>query len=389
MSGGADVIVVGGGIVGCACAYELAKHGATVTLLEYGKTGMQATNAAAGMLAPLGEAHGPGPMLDFGARALRGYPRLAEELEAAAGFSVELRIDGILRVAFTDEQADALERHARWQREMGFDATPLDGSACREIEPRLSERVAGGVFSPSEGSVSNQLVALALERAAVAHGAHIVQRAPVTRFLRAGGRISGVIAGGDRYQAATVVLAAGARSGQLAAKAGVALPVFPVRGQMIALGGMRAPIAHPVWGPDGYLVPRANGLVFAGSTVERVGFRRRTTRDGLRRIRATAAALVPQLGAAQVRFEWAGLRPGSEDGLPIIGPVPGADGLVAATGHFRNGILLGPLTGALVADGIVSGRWDAALAAFAPTRFARGVPGEAGATSTARMPAPR
>jgi len=138
---------------------------------------------------------------------------------------------------------------------------------------------------------------------------------------------------------------------------------------MVALGGMRAPIRSIVWGPTGYLVPRANGLVFAGATVEDVGFRRRTTKAGIRRLRTMAARLVPQLGAATVQFEWAGLRPGTTDALPIIGPVPGIENLVAATGHYRNGILLGPLTGRVVAEGIVRADWSGAPPAFAPGRF--------------------
>jgi glycine oxidase len=167
-----------------------------------------------------------------------------------------------------------------------------------------------------------------------------------------------------------VVLAAGARSGQLAAKLHAPVPVRPVRGQMVALGGMLAPVRHIVWGPDGYVVPRANGIVFAGATVEDVGFRRRTTKDGIRSLRAMASALVPQLAAATAQFEWAGLRPGTPDALPIIGPVPGFENLVATTGHYRNGILLGPLTGKLVARGITSGEWDALLEPFTPARFA-------------------
>ncbi|MHB8378023.1 MAG: glycine oxidase ThiO [Dehalococcoidia bacterium] len=367
---GGDVVIVGGGIVGCACAYELAKRGARAVLLEYGTTGMQATNAAAGMLAPLTETHEPGPLLEFGVRALRAYPRLIEELQAACGFDLELRLDGILNVAFDDEQATTLRRRYAWQREMGFPLEWLDGATCRELEPRLSARAVAGVFSPSEGSVSNQMVALALARGALAHGAVIHERAGVRSFERRDGRVTGVRTAAARYECETVVLAAGARSGQLAARLGIDLPVRPVRGQMIALGGMRTPVRHIVWGPGGYLVPRANGIVFAGATVEDVGFRRRTTAAGVRGLRAMASALVPQLAAATVHFAWAGLRPGSADGLPMIGPLPGYENAFAATGHFRNGILLGPLTGELVADGLLSGDWSGVPAAFAPARFA-------------------
>jgi glycine oxidase len=364
-----DVVVVGGGIVGCACAYELAKRGARVTLLEYGKPGMQATNAAAGMLAPLIEADGVGPMLRFGAQALREYADGVAEVERACGFDVEYRPHGILKAAFDEASAERLRRRFAWQREQGFPIEWLDGDLCRELEPRLSGRVVAGVFSAAEGSVSNQLLALGLERAAIALGADIRSRTPVTGFRTRAGRVTAVRAGGDEFGCDAVVLAAGARSGQIAAKLGARVPVRPVRGQMIALGGMSAPIRHIVWGPDGYLVPRANGLVFAGATVEDVGFRRRTTKSGLRALRSMATALVPQLAAAALHFEWAGLRPGTPDAMPIIGPVAECTNVAAATGHYRNGILLGPLTGRVVARGVLEGDWSGVPPEFAPSRF--------------------
>jgi len=370
-----DVVVVGGGIVGCGCAYELAKAGARVTLLEYGKTGMQATNAAAGMLAPLIEAQGPGPMLEFGLRALRAYPAVVEEVQASCGFDVELRLHGILKVAYTEEQLDELHDRLAWQREAGLPIEALDGATCRELEPRLSEEVMGGVFSPAEGGVNNQLMALGLERAAAARGASIRERTPVTGFATKAGRVTAVRSGVAAFACDAVVIAAGARSGQIARQlrggpfGGALLPVEPVRGQMMALGGMRPPVRHVVWGPEGYLVPRANGLVFAGATVERVGFRRRTTKAGLQGLRSMAGRLVPQLSAAAQQFEWAGLRPGTPDELPLIGPVPGWENVAAATGHYRNGILLGPLTGKLVARGVTAGEWGEVAAEFSPARF--------------------
>ncbi len=364
-----DVLIIGGGIIGCACAYELAKRGASVTLLEYGKPGMQATNAAAGLLAPLGESGAPTAILRTGLRALGDYPALVAELRERCGFDVELR-EGILKVAFDEDEAAALQRRFSWQRELGLTLDWLDGAMCRELEPRLSERIVAGVFSAGEAWVSNQLLALALERAARSYGAAIHERAPVARIRRRGGRVAGVAAGGEIYEAPVIVLAAGARSGQIAARMGISLPVFPVRGQMIALGGMQAPIRHAIWGGDGhgYLVPRANGLVFVGATVEHVGFRRRTTKAAVRAMRRMAATLVPQLVAATMPFEWAGLRPGTPDGMPFIGPIADTN-VVAATGHYRNGILLGPLTGKLVAAGILDDDWSEVPVEFSPERL--------------------
>lgn len=393
------IVIIGGGIIGLACAYELQRSGAKVTVLEYGKTGMQATNAAAGMLAPLIEAHADGPMFDLCTQALREFPADVRSLEQQAGFNLELQLDGILKVAFTEDQLEDLRARQQWLAAAGHHLQLLDAADCREAEPRLTDRVVGGLYSPGEGSVSNQLLALAFERAAQSHGAVIRNRAPVTGFRQARakrGPITHVRTPEKDIPCDTVLIAAGARSGQIAAmlpRAGARapspansqrpatsdathqrlptndyLPVRPIRGQMIALGGMSTPIRSIVWGPDGYLVPRANGLVFAGATVEDVGFRRRTTNAGLKQMRTMANTLIPQLNAAKHLFEWAGLRPASPDNLPIIGPLPAYDNVIAATAHYRNGILLSAVTARMVSQAMASNDWSAA-APFAPSRF--------------------
>ncbi|HWQ28434.1 MAG TPA: glycine oxidase ThiO [Dehalococcoidia bacterium] len=368
---GDDVVVAGGGIVGCAIAWALASRGASVTLLERnGRVCLEASNAAAGMLAPLSEADEPGPLLDFSLAALAAYPSAVEDVQAATGIDVEFRRTGILRVALTGEQAEELRRRLEWQRACGLELHELDPFLLRELEPRLTPAVRFGVLSPEEGQVSNQQLTLALARTAEARGARIVTRSPVTGVRVRGGRVRAVRTpagdiGGDRF-----VFAAGAWTGLISRRLRRVAPPRPIRGQMLALGGMVTPIRTIVWGPRGYLVPRANGLVFAGATVEDVGFRRRTTKEGLRRIRRMAEELVPQLRAAAEPFTWYGFRPGSPDGLPIIGGVPGLDNAVVATGHYRNGILLGPLTGQLVASLLLTGEPPPALAPFSPARFA-------------------
>jgi glycine oxidase len=357
----------------------MAKAGARVTLIEYGKTGMQATNAAAGMLAPMIEAHGPGPMFDLGVRALSEMPSLVDELQAQCEFDLELRLDGILKVALDEQQLVKVRNRHDWLSARGHAISMLDLSQCLEAEPRLSERIAGGIYSPGEGSVSNQMLALALERVAIAHGAEIRQQSPVVGFSTTGGRVRGVATPAGQVSCDAVVIAAGARSAQVAGMlqrkahsqkpTAKILPVRPIRGQMVALGGMSCPIRSVVWGPEGYLVPRANGLVFAGATVEDVGFRRRTTKRGIEGLRRMSARLVPQLASAQQHFEWAGLRPGTPDGLPIIGVLHGWENVVAATGHYRNGILLGPITGKLVSAGVLRGDWSETPEEFRPERF--------------------
>jgi glycine oxidase len=318
-------------------------------------------------------------MFDLGTKALSEMPILVEKLQAECAFDIELQLDGILKVAFTDDQLSTLRKRQKWLSSLGLDVQLLDAAQCREAAPKLTGRVTGGIFSPTEGSVSNQLLALALERAAIARGANIRQRTPVTGFRAKPDHITAVRTPNEDIPCDSVVIAAGARSGQIAnilpkrshlSPLTSHLPLRPIRGQMIALGGMSTPIHHVVWGPDGYLVPRANGLVFAGATVEDVGFRRRTTKAGLASIRRMANTLLPQLTAAKHLFEWAGLRPGTPDNLPIIGPLPGWPNVIAATGHYRNGILLGPITGRLVARGITDNDWSETPPEFLPSRFA-------------------
>lgn len=363
------MVIVGGGAIGCAIAYYLSRAGVRATVLDRGRVGMGASNAAAGMLAPLAEAHGPGPMLDLFLASLGMFPALTQELHDATGIDLEYRVTGILRVAFTEEEAQELRKRLEWQQPLGLPLEWLDESMLWEVEPRLSPRVVGGVFSEEEGQVSNQNLTLAFARAAAARGAILREQTPVTSLIMSDGRATAVRTPQGRVAAGYVVLAAGAWTGRLARRLGLDVPVRPVRGQMLALGGMVTPIRSIVWGPRGYLVPRANGLVFAGATVEEVGFRPRTTVRGLREVRRAAIEMVPQLAQAQAQFTWAGLRPGSADELPILGPLPGLENVIVASGHYRNGILLSPITGHLIARAIIEGRVSEALAPFSPTRF--------------------
>jgi glycine oxidase len=363
------VVVVGGGAIGCAIAYYLSRAGVRATVLDRGRIGMEASNAAAGMLAPLAEAHGPGPMLDLFLASLGMFPALTQELHEATGIDLEYRLTGILRVAFSDEEADELRQRLEWQQHLGLPLEWLDGAMLWEVEPRLSPRVVGGLFSEEEGQVSNQNLTLALSRAAAARGATIREHTPVTSLITSDGRATAVRTPQGKVAAGHVVLAAGAWTGRLARRLGLDVPVRPVRGQMLALGGMVTPIRSIVWSRRGYLVPRANGLVFAGATVEEVGFRPRTTLRGLREMRRAAIEMVPQFAQAQAELTWAGLRPGSADDLPILGPLPGLENVIVASGHYRNGILLAPITGRLIAQAIIEGRPSEALAPFSPARF--------------------
>jgi glycine oxidase len=331
---------------------------------------MAATNAAAGILAPLAEFRRPDALVQAGLASLRLYPRWVERLrEDAPDIDVEFALNGVLRVAFDDAELAELRRGLALARGLGVELVELDAALVHEVEPRLNPQVIGGVLCPEEGQVSNQLFTLALSRAARKQGARIMEGCPATGFRTRDGRVMAVRTPQGEFACERVVLAAGPWTRPLAAKLGADVPVYPVRGQMIAMGRMVTPIRHVVWGPRGYILPRANGLVFAGATVEEVGFRFRTTQRGLAQVRRGAFELVPQLRHAREQFTWAGLRPGSPDGLPMLGALPGWENVTVATGHFRNGILLAPITGELIADAVVNGRAPEALAPFDPGRF--------------------
>ncbi|MEX1253626.1 MAG: glycine oxidase ThiO [Dehalococcoidia bacterium] len=367
---GGDVVVVGAGIIGCAIAYELSRRGVSCVVLDSRRLGMAATNAAAGILAPLAEFRRPGALVRAGLESLRLYPTWVERLrEEAPDIDVEFALNGVLRVAFAEDELAELRGGLRYRNELGVELIELDAAQLREAEPRLSDKLIGGVLCPEEGQVSNQLFTLALSRAARKRGARFVEFAPVLGFRRSAGRVTAVRTPKGELACDHLVLAAGAWTRPIARRLGVEVPTYPVRGQMLALGRMMTPIHQPVWGPRGYVLPRANGLVFAGATVEEVGFRIRTTARGLAGVRSAAFELVPQLRHAREHFSWAGLRPGSPDGLPMLGPLPGWENVTLATGHFRNGILLAPFTGELIARAIIEGRPSDALAPFDPGRF--------------------
>jgi glycine oxidase len=361
-----DVIVVGGGVIGCAIACYLAGEGVRVDVIERGEIGGEASGAAAGMLAPLAEVEDDGPFQQLCVDSLRMFPTLVAALREETGIDVEYHASGILRVALSDTEECRLR--ARADCATCLPQHWLSPDDLRSLEPGLSPRVRGGLYSPEEHQVNADRLTQAFARAAAVRGATLRRHTRVERLLTDDGRVTGVRIPDGILAAGHVVLAAGPWSRRLVASLGVDLPVFPVRGQMLALPSKSAP-RHIIWGSDGYLVPKANGLVFAGATVEKVGFRRRTTVAGLRALSAMASTLAPRLSAFAPVDSWAGLRPGSADGLPLLGPLPGWEGITVATGHYRNGILLSPVTGHLIARSVIDGSPDAALAPFSPSRF--------------------
>jgi len=362
-----EVIVVGAGVIGCADAYELARAGASVTLLEGGEVAGQASGAAAGMLIPPPWAAPGGAFRDLCRASLALYPDLVDTVQDETGIDVEYLAAGLLVVVQTEAAAQALRQVAHWRGELLVDLEWVDGEHLRRLEPALSPTLVGAGYSPEQHHVNPGRLTLALARAAVARGARLRQGTRATRLLTRGDRVVAVRAGDGDIATDHVVLAAGPWTRTLARPLGVDLPILPMRGQMLAYGGTK--VRHIIWGDEGYLVPKAGGFLFAGATVEDVGFRARTTARGLAGLRRMARALVPGLRSAPVASAWAGLRPGSPDGLPILGPLPGWRNVSVASGHFRNGVLLAPISGRLIAQHVLEGRTELPLGPFTAGRF--------------------
>ncbi len=366
---GWDVIVVGAGIAGISTARALATGGQRVLVVERRRVGAEASSAAAGMLAAQGEIDGPSPLLELALQARDRHLLLAPELEEETGIGVELSRLGSLHVALTEEDERQLLSRAAWQRGHGLPVEVLGPEDVREAEPNLDRRVRRALFLAGDRRVDNVRLTRALAASAVRRGASLLAGRPVTALLQEEGRVTGVRAGSEAFHAPVVVNAAGAWSGLLAGDPQPP-PVEPVRGQLVAFDLAPALLRHVVCSPRGYVVPRADGRLLAGSTMERAGFDKSVTGGGLRAVLGIAAEIAPCLDEAPVSETWAGLRPGSPDSLPIIGK--GAlQGLFHAGGLFRNGILLGPLVGEVVA-GLVQGRPPSLdLAPFDPARFHR------------------
>ena len=357
-----DVAVVGGGIVGLAVAWRARLRGLSVTVLERGAIGAQcASGVAAGMLAPVSEVEfgeAGRRVLDLGLRSARMWPEFAAELAREAGVEVGLRQSGTLVLARDEDEARALERQLALRESLGLRATRLRASAARELEPALAPTLRLALEAPDDHSVDPRLVLVALRRVCERSGVLVRERAPVAHVELDGsdGPITGaVLATGERVGAGQVVLAAGAWSGEIAGlPAHARVAVRPVKGQILRLRDPAGPglLERVVRFEGGYLVPRGDGRYVLGATVEERGFEERPTVGGVYELLRDARELVPGVLELQIEELSVGFRPSTPDNTPVIGR-GAVDGLVWATGHHRNGILLAPLTAELVAEALV------------------------------------
>jgi glycine oxidase len=360
----ADVLIVGAGIIGCATARELARRGARVRVIESRTVAAGATHASAGILAPYIEAHEGGPLFDLTVRSLSLYDQWIADVRADAAVDVEYERCGTLELATDAASADRLSAlkgmtHFEW----------LDGDAVRALEPSLPPSIVGALRTKDHGYVAVPALTEALEWASLRHGVDVETQRRITAVAPESNRVRVISDDGTSWDAQWVVIAAGSWTGQMGLRDVAARHVRPVRGQLLRVKWQGRPPTHVLWGGACYLVPWRDGTVLVGATVEDAGFDERATAAGVRDLLQAACELLPETLQATFLEARAGLRPATSDGLPIIGPSEVDGRIVYATGHFRNGVLLAPLTARLVSDYILDSRRDPALEVLRPGRF--------------------
>lgn len=370
MARSSDILVIGSGIIGCAVAYELGRRGAAVRVIDDRLPGMGATQASAGMLAPYNEIDEEGAHLELTLRALGLFDTFMTRVAAESGHVVQYHRTGTLTLAFSEDARSRLGRLADLMRHRRIDAELLDaGDVCRE-EPAVSPATVGGLLIPSHGFVAAAELTAALVAAARHHGTTFAV-APRIREIRTQPHGLLVSNGRDTFTAGRVINAAGSWAGQVIIDGAAPAPVRPVRGQLLHLRASAANLRRVTWGDRCYLVPWDDGSLLVGATMEHVGFDEHTTLGGMRELFDGVAGSLRADWRATVVGVRAGLRPGTPDDLPLIGPSVVAPDVMYATGHYRNGVLLAPITAALVADALLEGRVDPILEATRPGRFGR------------------
>jgi glycine oxidase len=365
----ADVLIIGGGVIGCATAYYLAEQGAGVTIIERGEVGGEASGAAAGMLAALSD-EGDRPTLftRLCEDSLRLYEPLLPVL-ADTGIDVRHYRVGVLNLALTQTEAQILRERFGKQRKRLPGLQWLEPEDLRRVEPESNPKSPGGLLLPDQQYVDPLRTTEAMAEAARRLGVTILEGETVSRFVVQSNGVLGARTASGTYEADHVLIAGGPWTGELTQRLGVPLETPPVRGQMLSLEGPPQPLHNMIWGEHAYLVPREDGQTYVGATVENVGFRKHTTTSGLGTLRRGAAGLVPALRDAKQRRAWAGLRPGSADGMPIMGRLPGWSNVWVSTGHLRNGILLAPVAGQMMARSILSDEPVPEMTPLSPRRF--------------------
>jgi glycine oxidase len=362
-----DAVVAGGGVIGASIAFELASEGLSVAVFDAQTPGREASWASAGMISPAPENSTMASLLPISLASVRLYPTFLKRVEELSGKNVGYRKDGALDLFLNGTGQSELDELLALHLGAGLRAEALSGPEAREIEPALTGELRAAVHRPDEASLDNRLLIEAVLEAARHKGAEIFPGNGVKALWTEGTACRGLHLGNGRVEAKWTVIAAGCFSARIEGVAPYA-PVIPAKGQMMALRCDTVHLKKDLWCGHIYLVPRHDGRIIAGSTVEYEGFDRSVTVAGMQKLLTGAINLVPALASARIEETWAGLRPDSPDHLPILGPTD-LDGLLIATGHFRSGILLTPVTARLIRDWVTTQKVSEDWAPFSPLRF--------------------
>jgi len=352
---GKRVVIVGGGIIGCLTALYLHRLGAQVTILEKGQAGHEASWAGAGILCPIHPWLYPDSFSHLVDASLSLYPAMHEMLMEMSHTSIQWRKSGLLIPLFEDDRIQHRQIALAWSKRFHWQVEELDTAQCKAHEPCLNDQVAGGLLWPDVRQVRNPRLLQAVKQALETCGIMIREQAEVLAVQQSSsGHINAVsLANGERVEADAVLLAAGSWSGELASQIDLTLPIQPVKGQIVLLKDQPGKVNHIIKHDDVYLVPRSDGHILVGASMEHVGFQRGTTDTVVEQLLDATYKIAPGLKSAAVVQQWMGFRPGSPDGLPYLGPVDGHPGLWVASGHYRNGVVLAPGTADIISRWIM------------------------------------
>jgi glycine oxidase len=368
-------VIIGGGIIGCATAWRLAEEGIEATVLERGRVGQEASWAAAGMIAPQGEADEADSFFWLCMAGKRAFDECVERLIGASGIDPEYDNQGLLYVAFEEDERREFELRAKWQAEIGAEARLLTAAEAHQLAPALSPQVIAALHLPGNRRVDNRKLTQAYASAAVRGGAEFVEGARVDEIIVRNGRATGVrMHNGSTHEGDIIINAAGSWASEIRGLEADRIRFFPVRGQIVCFEARPGLLGPTLYSGGGHLVPRRDGRILAGAVFEEAGYNKTVTMEGIAHVANEAHRVVPALSGIAFREAWAGLRPATDDLMPVIGASPNVHNVLYAAGHFRSGILLSALTGNLMADLTMGRKPHLDLSPFSPARFTSGAP---------------